>query len=66
MRSVPTISFDESNGYISINMTMISEPEPTDVIPTMRPPIAPTTSVGTGRTSAGSIIAVTGASLRRA
>ena len=43
MRSVPTISFDESSGYININMTMISEPEPTEVMPTIRPPIAPTT-----------------------
>ena len=29
---------------------MIREPEPTEVMPTSRPPNAPTSSVGTGRT----------------
>ncbi len=65
-RSVPTISFEERRGYMIISVTMISDPDPTDVMPTIRPPSAPTAKVGSGRTSAGSIISVTGASLRRA
>ncbi len=65
-RSVPTISFDESFGYRIIRATMISDPDPTEVMPTISPPSAPITRVATGRTSAGSIMSVTGASLRRA
>ena len=55
-RSVPTISRDDSVGYSSINMTIINEPLPTDVMPTKNPPITPTMAVGTGRTRRWSII----------
>ena len=52
-RSVPTICDIGSAGYSSSNMMMISEPEPTDVSPTTRPPRIPMTSVATGRTTTG-------------
>ena len=32
---------------------MISEPDPTEVIPTTSPPTAPSSTVGTGRTRIG-------------
>ncbi len=52
-RSVPTICDIGSAGYSSSNMMMISEPEPTEVSPTTRPPRIPMTSVGSGRTTTG-------------
>src|SRR2546429_497925 len=47
-RSVPTSDFDDSRGYKSISRTIISDPEPTDVIPTIRPPTAPTATLAIG------------------
>jgi hypothetical protein len=32
---------------------MMSDPDPTDVMPTTRPPTAPTSTVGTGRRRSG-------------
>ena len=52
-RSVPTRSFARSRGYSASSTTMISEPEPTEVSPTTRPPAAPTRTVGTGLTLIG-------------
>src|SRR5699024_6123989 len=48
-RSVPTSLAAARVGYMISIATMISDPEPTEVIPTNRPPTAPTISVGTGR-----------------
>ena len=36
-------------GYRNSNSTIISEPEPTDVSPTIMPPMMPITTVGPGR-----------------
>ena len=43
-RSVPTRSLARSIGYSASSATMISEPEPTEVRPTIRPPAAPSSS----------------------
>jgi hypothetical protein len=43
---VPTSSEERSIGYSSSNMTIISEPEPTEVMPTTSPPITPISMVG--------------------
>ena len=52
-RSVPTSSLVDSIGYSSIRATMISDPDPTEDIPTNRPPATPTSTVTTGRTRNG-------------
>ena len=52
-RSVPKSSLPTSVGYMIISATMISEPDPTEVMPTTRPPTAPMIMVGIGRTLIG-------------
>src|SRR6266511_2441217 len=52
-RSVPTRSLARRVGYSVRSTTMISEPEPTEVRPTTRPPTAPSSAVGSGRTRTG-------------
>ena len=52
-RSVPTRSLARSFGYSASSATMIRDPEPTEVRPTIRPPAAPSSRVGTGRTVIG-------------
>ncbi len=50
-RSVPT-SWDALRaGYMRRRTTMMTEPAPTDVMPTMNPATAPRTTVGRGRTT---------------
>ena len=46
----------ESMGYRKMRATMINDPEPTEVIPTMSPPTSPMATVGIGfsRKGAGS------------
>ena len=46
-RSVPTSSLALSVGYSAISAMMMSDPEPTEVMPTTMPPISPRTIVGT-------------------
>ena len=50
VRSVPTSWLAPSIGYRNSSSTIISEPEPTEVMPTMTPPTMPMITVGTGRT----------------
>ena len=45
-RSVPTSSRDVSIGYSIIRQTMMSDPDPTEVIPTISPPTMPMRRVG--------------------
>src|SRR5947209_8570869 len=47
-RSVPTKLRAEREGYTNISITIMSEPDPTDVSPTTRPPTTPMRTVGTG------------------
>jgi len=49
VRSVPTSCPADSTGYRNIIITIISEPEPTEVMPTMMPPMAPMAMVSGGR-----------------
>jgi len=49
VRSVPTSWFAPSAGYRNNNRTIISEPDPTEVIPTMTPPTMPMATVARGR-----------------
>jgi hypothetical protein len=49
VRSVPTSRPALSDGYRNSSKTIISDPEPTDVIPTMTPPIMPIATVSSGR-----------------
>ena len=51
VRSVPTSWLAPSTGYKKSRSTIIKEPEPTEVIPTTKPPIAPMATVGSGRTT---------------
>jgi hypothetical protein len=53
-RSVPTSSEERSIGYRSNNSTIISDPEPTEVMPTTSPPTTPLSTVGRGRKRNGS------------
>jgi hypothetical protein len=48
-RSVPTNFFAGSFGYVNIKRMIISDPAPTEVMPTTSPPNAPMTTVGSGR-----------------
>ena len=50
VRSVPTSWPALSSGYRNSISTIISEPEPTEVSPTISPPIMPMAMVGSGRT----------------
>src|SRR5215217_7045657 len=64
-RSVPTNSEERSIGYSTSSSTIIREPEPTDVIPTTRPPTTPITTVGSGRSwNALTALGVPSAALR--
>ena len=49
-RSVPTRPDAAIAGYKNSSRTIISDPDPTDVSPTIRPPATPTSTVGHGRT----------------
>ncbi len=49
-RSVPTRWFALSRGCASISITMMREPEPTEVMPTTVPPTSPIARVASGRT----------------
>ena len=50
-RSVPTSWLAPSNGYTNNSSTMIKDPEPTEVIPTMIPPSIPIATEGSGRST---------------
>jgi hypothetical protein len=50
VRSVPTSCPALSSGYRNSSRTIIRDPEPTDVMPTMTPPMMPISTVGMGRT----------------
>ena len=65
VRSVPTNCPAASLGYRNRSSTIISEPEPTEVIPTIRPPTTPMTTVWAGRTCTSAMAAVRGLPLRR-
>jgi hypothetical protein len=59
---VPTRRFADRRGYSSSSITIISEPDPTEVIPTMKPPVRPMRTVAvrfitTGSSSGGGTIA---------
>jgi hypothetical protein len=62
---VPTSWLAPIIGYRNSSITIISEPEPTDVIPTTIPPIIPTTTVGTGRATTSCTLIVRRSPLRR-
>ena len=53
-RSVPTSWRVDSIGYRRSRATMITEPEPTEVMPTIKPPTIPMATVGTGFSRKGS------------
>ena len=55
-RSVPTSRTPASAGYSTSRTTMITLPDPTDVMPTRSPPKAPTRSVGSGRTDGSTLL----------
>src|SRR5215472_2287010 len=57
VRSVPTSWLAPMSGYTNSSRTIISEPAPTDVMPTISPPTAPISKVGKGLTVSSEMVA---------
>src|SRR5437660_2865926 len=65
VKSVPTSWLAPIVGYTNSNRMIISDPAPTEVIPTITPPTTPIAMLGTGLTAMLRITAVRGGPLTR-